>query len=159
MTIRHAYEAIALDHLRKHDIQLTGATMNEAQFSAKRRAWEDNTLNSHLRDFDVSEARDRAIEARAAELLEMRGPKGYHPLDDQVALLFDENYTAGDVLKWARPFLEAGDYAVAGLQIAALLRLIAEKKAAEQAAIDVDREWNEASSSELDAYEDRERDR
>ena len=27
MTIRHAYEAIARDHLRKNDIQLTGASM------------------------------------------------------------------------------------------------------------------------------------
>lgn len=27
MTIRHAYEAIARDHLRKHDIHPTGASM------------------------------------------------------------------------------------------------------------------------------------
>ena len=129
--------------------------MNEEQFSAKRRAWEDNTLNSRLRDYDVSEERDRAIESRTAELLELRGPNGYHPLGDQVALLFDENYTAGDVLKWVRPFLEAGDYAVAGLQIAALLRLIAEKEAAAEAAIQIDAEWNEASGAALDAYDDR----
>ena len=133
--------------------------MNEAQFSAKRRAWEDNTLNSHLRDFDVSDRRDRAIEARTAELLERRGPHGYHPLDDNVRLAFDETYTAGEVLDVILPHLESANYEVAGQEIAAWLRLVAEKEAAEQATIDVDREWNEASGAALDAYDDRMADR
>lgn len=129
--------------------------MSEAQFSAKRRAWEDNTLNSYLRDWDVSDARDRAIEARAAELLELRGPKGYHPLDENVRLAFDEAFTAGDVFDAIRPHLEAGDHAAAGAQIAAMLRALADKEAAEESAIQIDREWNEASGAELDAYDDR----
>ena len=118
-------------------------------------AWESGRLNSHLRDFDVSEARDRAIEARTAELLELRGPKGYHPLDENVRLAFDEAFTAGEVLDAIRPHLEAGDHAAAGAQIAAMLRALAEKEAAEEAAIQIDREWNEASGAELDAYDDR----
>ncbi len=133
--------------------------MREAQFSAKRRAWEDNTLNSHLRDWDVSEARDRAIEARTAELLELRGPNGYHPLDENVRLAFHETYTAGEVFDAVRPHLEAGDHVAAGAQIAAMMRVIAEKEAAEEAAIQIDREWNEASGAALDAYDDRMNDR
>lgn len=133
--------------------------MNEAQFSAKRRAWEDNTLNYYLRDWDVSDARDRAIEARTAELLDLRGPKGYHPLDENVRLAFHETYTAGEVFDAIRPHLEAGDHAAAGAQIAAMLRALAEKEAAEEAAIQIDREWSEASGAELDAYDDRMNDR
>ena len=127
------------------------------------RAWESRTLNSHLRDYDVSERRDRAIEARTAELLEMRGPKGYHPLDDQVALLFDEEFTAGDVLARLKPCLEAAlnalDLSLVGVELSDMLRVIAEKEAAAEAAIQIDKEWNEASGAELDAYDDRERDR
>ena len=129
--------------------------MNEEQFCAKRRAWEDNTLNSHLLDYDVSEERDRAIEARTAELLELRGPKGYHPLDENVRLAFHEAFTAGEVFDAMRSHLEAGDYAAAAAQIAAMLRAIAEKEAAAEAAIQIDKEWNEASGAELDAYDDR----
>ena len=132
--------------------------MSYAKLDAAGYAWESRTLNSHLRDWDVSEARDRAIEARAGELLELRGPKGYHPLDDQVALMFDEDFTAGDVLNWARPFLEAGNYAVVGQQIADILRVIAEREAAAEAAIQIDSEWNEASGAALDAYDDRDAD-
>ena len=33
-------------------------------------AYDDMRLNAHLRDWDVSEARDRAIEARTRELLD-----------------------------------------------------------------------------------------
>lgn len=118
-------------------------------------AFESSRLNDHLRDYDVSDRRDRAIEARTAELLELRGPEGYHPLDDNVRLAFDENYTAGDVFDAVRPHLEAGDHAAAGAQIAAMLRAIAEKEAAEEAAIQIDREWSEASGAEMDAYDDR----
>ena len=129
--------------------------MSEAQFGAKRRAWEDNTLNYYLRDWDVSEARDRAIEARAAELLELRGPKGYHPLDENVRLAFHETYTAGEVFDIVRPHLEAGNYQAVGQDIAAWLRVIAEKEAAAEAAVQIDKEWNEASGAALDAYDDR----
>ena len=129
--------------------------MSYANLDAAGYAWESSTLNSHLRDFDVSDRRDRAIEARTAELLELRGPKGYHPLDENVRLAFHETYTAGEVFDAIRPHLEAGDNAAAGAQIAAMLRALAEKEAAEQAAIDVDREWNEASGAALDAYDDR----
>lgn len=127
----------------------------ESKLNAAGRAWEAGTLNSHLRDFDVSEARDRAIEARTAELLELRGTKGYHPFGDRVALLFDEMYTAGDVLGLVMPHIEAGDHAAIGRVIAGLLLSIAQTEATEEAAIQIDKEWNEASGSELDAYDDR----
>lgn len=129
--------------------------MSKEQFGAKRRAWEDSALNSHLRDWDVSEERDRAIEARTAELLELRGPNGYHPLDENVALLFGETFTAGDVLSMVRPHLVAGNHAAAGERIATWLLAIAETNAAEEAAIQIDKEWNEASGAALDAYDDR----
>ena len=131
----------------------------ESKLDTAGRAWESSRLNAHLRDFDVSDARDRAIEARTAELLELRGPKGYHPLDENVRLAFHETYTAGEVLDVILPHLEAGNYEVAGQEIAAWLRVIAEKEAAAEAAIQIDKEWNEASGAQLDAYDDRMNDR
>lgn len=137
--------------------------MSYAKLDAAGRAWESRTLNSHLRDWDVSEARDRAIEARTAELLERSDAEGYHPLGDRVALLFDEKFTAGDVLARLKPCLDAARNALGlslvGVELSAMLRALAEKEAAEQAAIDVDREWNEASGSQIDAYDDRMNDR
>ena len=133
--------------------------MSYEKLDAAGRAWSEWRLNSHLRDFDVSEERDRAIEARTADLLELRGPKGYHPLDENVRLAFHETYTAGEVFDAIRPHLEAGDHATAGAQIVAMLRALAEKEAAEEAAIQIDREWSEASGAELDAYDDRMNDR
>jgi hypothetical protein len=129
--------------------------MNILKLDDVGRAWSEWRLNDHLRDFDVSEERDRAIEARAAELLELRGPKGYYPLDENVRLAFHETYTAGEVFDAIRPHLEAGDHAAAGAHIAAMLCALAKKEAAEQASIDVDKEWNEASGAELDAYDDK----
>ena len=129
--------------------------MSYANLDAAGRAWESSRLNDHLRDWDVSEARDRAIEARAAELLELRDADGYHPFGDRVALLLDESYTAKDMLIIVRHFLEAGDYAAAGEKIVAVLRDIAEVESAEEAAIQIDKEWNEASGAALDAYDDR----
>ena len=129
--------------------------MNESKLDAYGSAWSDSTLNDHLRDFDVSEERGRAIEARTAELLELRGPNGYHPLDENVALLFDETFTAGDVLSMVRPHLVAGNHAAAGERIATWLLAIAETNAAAEAAIQIDKEWNEASGAALDAYDDR----
>lgn len=128
---------------------------DESKLDDAARAWTEWRLNSHLRDFDVSEARDRAIEARTAELLERREKDGYHPLSYEVALMFDEAYTAGDVLERVRPFLETGDYASVGAKIADMLLAIAEEEAAEEAAIQIDSEWNEASGAALDAYDDR----
>ena len=127
----------------------------ESTLDAAGRALDASTLNSHLRDFDVSDRRDRAIEARAADLLERRGPKGYHPLGENVALLFDERYTAGDVLGWIVGYFEAGRYVDAGKVIADVLHHIACTEAAAEAAIQIDREWNEASGAALDAYDDR----
>ena len=119
-------------------------------------AWEDIRLNAHLRDWDVSEARDRAIEARAAELLELRGPKGYHPLDENVRLAFHESHTAGEVFDALRPHLEAGDHCAAGEAIAKWLMRIAGSEAAVEAAIQIDAERGEPTSTQLDAYDDRE---
>lgn len=119
-------------------------------------AWEDIRLNAHLRDWDVSEARDRAIEERAAELLERRGPKGYHPLGGNVDIAFDEKYTAGEVLGAIRPHLEAGDHCAAGEAIAKWLLRIAKAEAAVEAAIQIDAERNEPTSAQMDAYDDRE---
>ena len=118
-------------------------------------AWESSRLNSHLRDWDVSDARDRAIEARTAELLERRDADGYHPLGDRVVLLFNELYTAGDVLGLVMPHIEAGDHAAIGRVIAGLLLSIAQTEAAGESAIQIDREWNDASGAAVDAYDDR----
>ena len=103
-------------------------------------AWEDIKLNDYLRDWDVSEARDRAIEDRAAELLADDGPKGRHPHGAEVALLFDEQYTAGDVLSWVRPYLVAGDHAAVGLTIQRVLEAIAHELAKDEARIEIDLE-------------------
>ena len=129
--------------------------MSYGKLEAAGRTWESSRLNDHLRDWDVSEARDRAIEARTAELLERRDAEGYHPFGDRVALLFDELYTAGDVLGLVRPHIEAGDHAAIGRVVAGLLLSIAQTEAAAEAAIQIDKEWNEASGAALDAYDDR----
>ena len=119
------------------------------------RAWENGRLNDHLRDWDVSEARDRAIEARAAELLAKGGPDGYAPFGEQMAALFAENIDLQDVLRDVVPSLIAGNYAMAGELFAKRMRDFAEQEAEQWAAILVDKEWNEPTG--LDAYDDRER--
>lgn len=117
--------------------------MNDAQFSAKRRAWEDSTLNDHLRDFDVSEERDRAIEGRAEDLLNREGHDGCWPYGERIAELFADTYTLGDVLASMLPYLEAGDYGAAGEAIANRLRAFAQSEALREASIQVDREHME----------------
>ena len=121
------------------------------------RAWENGRLNDHLRDFDVSEARDRAIEARAAELLADDGPDGYAPLGEQMVALFAENTDLQDVLRDMVPSLIAGNYAMAGELLAMRMRDFAQQEAEQWAAILVDKEWNEPTGAQLDAYDDRER--
>jgi hypothetical protein len=133
--------------------------MNILKLDDVGRAWSEWRLNDHLRDFDVSEARDRAIEARTAELLQLRGPKGYHPLDENVRLALEENFTSGELLQAVVPHLEDGNYHAAGKEIESWLILIAEGEARAEAAIQIDNEWNEASGAELDAYDDRMNDR
>lgn len=103
-------------------------------------AWEDVALNAHLKDFDLSEARDRAIEDRAAQLLADDGPKGYAPFSPEVVLVAGEKFDGEDLLKMLLPYLVAGDHAGAGLAVVQMLTDIAEKEAAEVARIQIDRE-------------------
>ena len=121
------------------------------------RAWESNRLNDHLRDWDVSESRDRAIEARAEELMAKGGPDGYAPFGEQMVALFAENIDLQDVLRDVVPSLIAGDYAMAGELLARRMRDFAAHEAEQWAAILVDKEWNEPTGGQLDAYDDRER--
>ena len=118
-------------------------------------AWEDIKLNDCLNDFDLSEARDRAVEERAAELVKDEGPKGRHPHGAEVALLFDEQYTAGDVLSWVRPHLVAGDLAAVGRVLQGVLEAIALTEAEAEARIQVDHEANEPTAAQEAAFDDR----
>ena len=120
-------------------------------------AWETQKLNDYLRDFDVSAARDRAIEARAEELLAKDGPDGYAPFGEQMVALFAENIDLQDVLRDVVPSLMEGHYAVVGEILAQRMREFARAEALTWAAILVDKEHNEPTGAQLDAYDDRER--
>ena len=111
-------------------------------------AWENNRLNDHLRDWDVSEARDRAIEVRAEELLE----GDYEPFGETVFEQFCDEFDLLDVLGETLQHLVAGDEAAAGHIIAERLRRYADKMANDEAALQIDREWENASD---DAAADR----
>lgn len=106
-------------------------------------AWEDIKLNDYLDDFDLSEARDRAIEERAAELLADDGPNGYAPFSAEVVLVTSEEYDSEDLLKVMLPYLVAGNHAGAGLAVANMLQGIAERESAVVARIQIDREHME----------------
>ena len=121
------------------------------------RAWENNSLNAHLDDWDISNARDLAIEARAEELLTKDGPDGYAPFGEQMAALFAENIDLQDVLRDVVPSLVEGHYAVVGEILAQRMREFARAEALTWAAILVDKEHNEPTGAQLDAYDDRER--
>ena len=79
MTIRQAYEVIARDHLRKHDIQLTGASMTFDEW------WEEywptptepSVCDAVLKDvaqkvWDAATAAERERCARVAEGITQR---------------------------------------------------------------------------------------
>ena len=103
-------------------------------------AWENSRLNDHLRDWDVSEARDRAIEARAEELLE----GDYAPFGETVFDQFCYEFDLRDVLGDTLQHLVAGDEAQAGHIIAERLRRYADKMAKDEAGLQIDREWADA---------------
>ena len=103
-------------------------------------AWENNRLNAHLRDYDVSEARDRAIEVRAEELLE----GDYAPFGETVFGMFCDEFDLRDVLGDVLPHLVAGDEAQAGHIIAERLRRYADKLANDEAALQIDHDWEHA---------------
>ena len=119
-------------------------------------AWENQKLNDYLADWDVSESRDRAIEARAEELLTKDGPDGYAPFGEQMVALFAENIDLQDVLRDVVPSLVEGHYAVVGEILAQRMRDFARAEALTWAAILVDKEHNEPPGAKIDAYEDRE---
>ena len=121
------------------------------------RAWEAGRLNDHLRDWDISEARGRAIDARAEELLTKDGPDGYAPFGEQMVALFAENIDLQDVLRDVVPSLVEGHYAVVGEILAQRMRDFARAEALTWAAILVDKEHNEPTGAQMDAYDDRER--
>lgn len=107
------------------------------------RAWENITLNDHLHDWDVSNARDRAIEARTAELL----AGDYSPFGDLVIGLCCDAIDLRDALSDMLPHLIAGDEAEAGRIMARRLRDFAAAEAAQEARIQIDREHAEAADT------------
>lgn len=118
-------------------------------------SWEDVKLNDHLRDWDVSEARESAINERAAQLMADNGPKGRGPFSPEVVLLAGEKFDGEDMLKIMLPYLVAGNHAEAGLAVVKLLTDIAEKEAAEVARIQIDREANEPTAAQEAVYDER----
>jgi hypothetical protein len=120
------------------------------------RDYEDRALSRHLRDWDVSEARDRAIEARAEELMNDHGEEGFAPFGPNVQRHADDVVAVSDLLGDLLPHLIAGDYASAGRAVAMRLRNIAAGLAACEAAIQIDSEAENAREAQYErAYEDR----
>ena len=103
-------------------------------------ALENRTLNAYLRDWDVSEDRDREIERRAEELLEDDGPKGYAPFGPNAIDMAETVIDLADLLREMLPRLSGGDWAGAGAAAADMLTGIAKASALDAARIDVDSE-------------------
>lgn len=118
-------------------------------------SFEDIKLNEYLKGHDLSNARDLAIAERALELVEDEGPKGRHPHGAEVAFLFDEQYTAGDVLSGVRPYLVAGDLAAVGRTIQGMLEAISQAEAETEARIQIDAEASEPTAADDARYDDR----
>lgn len=114
-------------------------------------SWEDIKLGEHLADHDLSNARDAAITERSLELMADDGPNGYGPYSERIMLLASEKFDSDDMLKVLQPYLVAGDYAGAGSAVVCMLMDIAEKEAAEEARIQIDRLLDEPTAAqELD---------
>jgi len=127
-----------------------------ATFRAANRAYDDMRLNAHLRDWDVSEARDRAIAERADELID----GDYTPFGDTVFEQFCDEFDLRDVLGDTLQHLIAGDHTAAGSVIAERLKAYARKLAKEEAELRVDAEWEaRREGAAADDYDDREWDR
>lgn len=114
-------------------------------------AWENGLLNDRLRDWDVSEARDREIEARAEELLTK---ERHDPFGPEMRQLYADNTLPEHILSAMAPALSAGDYAEAGRVVAEMLRDFARSEALDDARIQVDKEHDEPTGAQLDAYDD-----
>ena len=112
------------------------------------RAWESSRLNDHLRDFDVSEARDRAIEALAEELL---AKERHDPFGPEMRQIYADQTLPEHILSAMAPALSAGDYAEAGRVVAGMLRGFARREALDDARIQIDKEHNEPTGAQLDA--------
>ncbi len=124
-----------------------------AAFRAANRAYDDRRLNAYLRDWDVSEARDRTIDERADDLLE----HDYAPFGDTVFEQFCDEFDLRDVLGDTLQHLIAGDHTAAGSVIAERLKAYARKLAKEEAELRVDAEWEaRREGAAVDAYDDRE---
>jgi len=124
-----------------------------ATFRAANRAYDDMRLNAHLRDWDVSEARDRAIAERADELID----GDYTPFGDTVFEQFCDEFDLRDVLGDTLQHLIAGDHTAAGSVIAERLKAYARKLAKEEAELRVDAEWEaRRDGAYADAGDDRE---
>ena len=100
-------------------------------------AYDDMRLNAHLRDWDVSEARDRAIAERADELID----GDYSPFGDTVFEQFCDDFDLRDVLGDTLQYLIAGDHTAAGGVIAERLQAHARRMAKDAAGLQVDAEW------------------
>jgi len=127
-----------------------------ALFRAANRAYDDLRLNAYLRDWDVSEARDRAIDERADDLLE----HDYTPFGDTVFEQLCDEFSLRDVLGDTLQHLIAGDHAAAGAVIAERLQAYARKLARDDAELRVDAEREaRREGAAADDYDDREWDR
>ena len=117
-------------------------------------AWENQKLRDYLRDFDVSEARDLAIQDRAEELLTK---ERHDPFGPEMRQLYADQTLPEHILSAMAPALSAGNYAAAGEVVAWLLIDFARREALDDARIQIDKEHNEPTGAKLDAYDDRER--
>jgi len=127
-----------------------------AAFRAANRAYDDRRLNDHLREWDVSEERDRAIAERADELLKC----DYPPFGETVFRAFCDEFDLRDVLGDTLQHLIAGDHAAAGAVIAERLQAYARKLARDDAELRVDAEREaRREGAAADDYDDREWDR
>ena len=112
------------------------------------RSWENRRLSDHYDDWDISNARDLAIEARAVALLTK---ERHDPFGPEMRQLYADQTLPEHILSAMAPALSAGDYAAAGEIVAEMLRDFARREALDDARIQIDAEHNEPTGAQLDA--------
>jgi hypothetical protein len=118
-------------------------------------SWEDARLNDHLRDIDVSDARDAEIEERARALLSDDGPDGYAPFSHRIVALAADQIDSEALLRELLPYLVAGDFAEAGSIVMRRLVDVSAKEAMEEARLQIDCLLDEPTAAQEAAYDDR----
>ena len=111
-------------------------------------AWENRRLSDYYDDWDISNARDRAIEARAVALLTK---ERHDPFGPEMRQIYADQTLPEHILSAMAPALSAGDYAAAGEIVAEMLRDFARREALDDARIQIDAEHNEPTGAQLDA--------